>query len=109
MEELVQALHATETLNTVLHPFGQHIDKHFVKPILSGRSSVKISTNLLSVVYDPKGEVCDPFAVLKSLRLLFAFLKTNLAVAVSRAEDSRTLLHLLGSSLSSNFCQAVIE
>lgn len=107
--DLVRALHDTETLEDVVYPFTQHLKKEFLKTILSGKTSIDIPSNSFSVIIDSKKEKSDPFKVFKSLRLFFSFLLTNLSVPLSQEENSPTFLQLLGSSLSTWFCQAVIE
>ena len=109
IEELIQALYATETLDDVLHPFNQHLKNDFLENIISGNSSVVVNYGSISVSRNSsEKDHEDPNSVFKMLRLLFSFLATNFAVPLSKEENSPTLLSRVGTKLSSWLSQTVI-
>lgn len=110
VEELIQALHITETLEDVTYPFHQTLKKDFLNVIISRKVQVEMRSSSFAFSFVAGDEEkLDPFVVFQNLRSLFSFLVANLAVPLSKAEKSETFLERMGAKLSAWFCQTVIQ
>ena len=110
VQELVQALYMTETLEDITYPFQQTLKKDFLNLIISRKVQVEMRASSFTFSFDAcNQERLDPFGVFENLRSIFTFLADNFAVPLTKADNSETFLERMGAQLSAWFCQTVIQ
>ena len=106
--DLIQALHATDSLENITQSFLQHIKSDFLTTIICNTVVLDVQQGSFTIALE-KGDRprCSPVKVLNSLKLFIGFLATNFNVPVG--EGKETFLEKIGSLLSPWFTQTIIQ
>ena len=106
--DLIQALHATDSLENITHSFLQHIKNDFLPAIIFNSIELDVNHGLFTIsLENGDGPRSSPVMVLNSLKLFISFLATNFNVPVGK--EKGTFLEKIGSLLSPWFTHTVIQ